>query len=287
MDSKSFLMKAAEVQATEAAPRLDFRDVQRSIVLLSSFRSGSHMLKLSLNKLTGLIGKAEPFNHLVDDPNGYTLKDYLAEGGPQPRLMTEGHMAVHHFLARFYQRLPPRTAVLFDVKYPQAYAFGVNAQMDLPLPVPTLLEEFHRLDMPFIHLVRRDLVAQAISLMIAEDTGTFFLQPGSLPATNRMPEVTLSPRTVLARALRLRNARDHAREVLTALGSKVLEVSYESLISTDGRGHYREIMRFIGQYADIPADFEPPTLRQNSQSRVSNMADVRDFVAKRDPALNG
>lgn len=287
MDSKSLLMQAGQIATAEPAPVLDYRDLQRSIVLLSSFRSGSHMLKLSLEKLTGLTATAEPFNHFADDPKSYTLKNYFAEGAPGPNIMTEGNKTVHHFLARFYKRVPGREAILLDVKYPQAYVFGVDMQMDVPLPIPTLLQELRKLDVPFIHLTRRDLVAQAISLLIAERTGTYFsvADEGLNKGSDRV--ITLAPKAVLSQALRIRNARDHARTVLSAIRCKVLEISYESLISANGREHYREIMRFIGQYADIPANFEPPTLRQDSQSQAANLADIRDFVSRQDPSLNG
>ena len=82
MNSKDLLMQpAAAVETDDRPPRLDYRDFQRSVVLLSSFRSGSHMLKLSLARLASMAAPAEPFNHGFAPEDGYTLKSYLSEGG--------------------------------------------------------------------------------------------------------------------------------------------------------------------------------------------------------------
>lgn len=286
MDGKTFLMQHAdEVPASSAPPRLDYRDFQRSIALISSFRSGSHMLKLSLGQLAGMSTPVEPFNHMVDGGDGYTIRTYLSEGGPKPLIMTEGHAAVHHFLARFYQTMPPRRSIILDIKYPQAYAFGVNASMRVPVAVPVVLEELHKLQIPFIHLTRRDLVAQAISLMVAENEGAYLVKSDAADQTRR--PLRLTPRDVMATALQLRNARDNAQTVMQALGVRVLDVSYEDLTSPNWRYHYREVLRFVNRYADIPETYSAPTRRQDSASRVTNLAEIRDYVAERDRKLNG
>lgn len=125
MDAKALLMQpSAEAVAMPPPPRLDYRDFQRSIALISSFRSGSHMLKLSLGSLASMSCPVEPFNHKVDGGDGYTVKDYFSEAGPRPVVMTEAHAAVHHFLSRFYQRMPPLRSIILDIKYQQAYIFG-------------------------------------------------------------------------------------------------------------------------------------------------------------------
>lgn len=286
MDGKTFLMQPADETAVSSAPpRLDYRDFQRSIALISSFRSGSHMLKLSLGQLASMSTPVEPFNHNVDGGEGYTVKTYLAEGGPKPSIMTEGHGAVHHFLARFYKSMPPRRSIILDIKYSQAYIFGVNASMRVPVAVPVVLEELHKLQIPFIHLTRRDLVAQAISLLVAEDEGAYLVKADEADQSRR--PVRLSPRDVMTAATQLRNARDNARAVMDALGVRSLEVGYEDLISPNWRYHYREILRFVNRYADIPETYSAPTRRQDSASRVTNLAEIRDYVAERDRTLNG
>lgn len=284
MDGKSLLMQPAdEAIVSSAPPRLDYRDFQRTVVLFSSFRSGSHMLKLSLGQLASMSTPVEPFNHNVSD--GYTIKTYLAEGGPKPLIMTDGHAAVHHFLSRFYKTMPPQRSIILDIKYSQAYVFGVNASMQVPVAAPVVIEELHKLRVPFIHLTRRDLVAQAISLLVAEDEGAYLVKAGET-GQSRAP-VRLSPRDVMAAAVKLRNARDNARAVMEALGVRRLEIVYEDLISSNWRQQYREVLRFVNRYADIPDTYSAPTQRQNSASRVTNILEIREYVAERDRTLNG
>lgn len=279
------MQPADEATVSSAPPRLDYRDFQRTIALISSFRSGSHMLKLSLGQLASMATPAEPFNHNVDGGDGYTIKTYLAEDGPKPLIMTEGHGAVHHFLARFYKTMPPRRSIILDIKYSQAYVFGVNASMQVPVAVPVILEELHKLQVPFIHLTRRDLVAQAISLLVAEDEGAYLVKRGE-DDIGRSP-IRLSPRDVMAAAIKLRNARDNANTVMDALGVRRLDVVYEDLVSPNWRQHYRDILRFVNRYADIPETYSAPTRRQDSASRVTNLVEIRDYIAERDRALGG
>ncbi|PJE31409.1 hypothetical protein SAMN06297129_1685 [Pseudooceanicola antarcticus] len=266
--------------------RLDYLDFQRSFVLLSDFRSGSHMLKLSLGRLARMVTPAEPFNHRIALGDGYTLGTFLCQGGKMPEVMTEGHDAVQRFLSNFYRYMPPQRSIIIDVKYSQAYAFGVNAEMVHPMPVPVVLEECVKLKMPVVHLTRRDLVAQAISLMVAEDSGEYLVKTGD-SSDGGADVLRLPAGEVLRRTQQMRNARENAKAVLEALGANVHHVVYEDLIAEDWRSSYRDVLRFLGQYADIPGGFSSPTKRQNSLSRVSNLAEIRAYVGSRDPSLNG
>lgn len=287
MDSRTILMESPQVLlSTDRSPRLDYRDLSRSFVLLSSFRSGSHMLKLSLGKLADMLMPPEPFNHEVVSQEGYTLGNYLKENGPRPSIMTGGNSAVHHFLSRFYAGLAPKRKIIMDIKYSQAYGFGVNADMDKPIVVPVILEELHKLKIPFVHLTRRDIVAQTVSLMTAEETGVYLVKDDDQPALEAKP-IRLSPAEVLMRARRLHNATNNAKAVLTALGVRCHDVTYEALTSDRWKEEYRAIFTFLDQYADIPQNFVAPTLRQGSVDMVTNIQDIRNYVAEREPSFNG
>lgn len=288
MDSKSFLMSQDAESGPEAEEvKLDYLDFQRSIVLFSNFRSGSHMLKLSLGKLGRMVAPAEPFNHQATLESGYTLRTYLENDGPMPKVMSEGHFQTQKFMANFYENMPRKRSIILDVKYSQAYSFGVNAEMNYPVPVPVILEEFIKLKMPVVHLTRRDLVAQAISLMVAENSDEWLLTSSAEPQNAPNALLRLPASEVLKRARQARNARVNADVVLSALDARVHNVEYEDLISGVWRTRYRGIFRFLDQYADIPEDFSPPSKRQNSMSRVTNLAEIRAYVDERDPNLNG
>lgn len=284
MDGKAFLMQPAdEARVSSAPPRLDYRDFQRTVALISSFRSGSHMLKLSLGQLASMATPAQPFNHNLDGGDGYTIKAFLAEDGPKPLIMTEGHGALRDFLARFYKAMPPRRSIILDINYSQVYAFGVNTSMQVPVAVPVILEELHRHNVPFIHVTRRDLVAQAVSVLVAENQGEHLA--GTREANfGRLP-VRLSPSDVMATAIKLRNARDNASSVMDAMGIRRLDVVYEDMVSATWRQQYRDILRFVNRYADIPESFSAPTNMQDATSQVSNLVEIREYIADRDRRL--
>lgn len=269
---------------TEHVPQLDYRDFQRTGLILSGYRSGSHMLKLSLAALARMQGPTEPLNVGVAGGPSFTLGDMLAQGGPRASLLTHAPAAFHEFLARFFATMEPERKILFDLKYPQAFAFGVNGDMDLPLPIPVVLQEFAKLGVPVIHLTRRDVVSQAISLLVAEDSG-IYLTRASEEAERGVRPVRLSPRDVLAAARRFHQSRLHFETVLSTLGMRVLALSYEDLAADRGIEHLRSALRFLGRYADVPADFAMPTRRQASEASVVNADDIRAHIARRAPDL--
>jgi len=288
MEAKTFLsMEPENPSLAPSTPILDYRDFQRTVVLFSSFRSGSHMLKLSLGRLAGMVTPPEPFNAYADSGSGYTLQEYLRDPNPKPDLMTEGASSVHHFLQSFYSRMPEKKKIVMDVKYPQAYAFGTNADMDYAVPVPTVLDEMNKLGMPIIHLRRRDKVAQAVSLLVAEGTGVYLSPDGTASNKADAAMIRLNPAEVFERAMRFQNGSDNAVTVLTAMGANVLNVTYEDLLSDHSKEQYRKVFRFVDRYADIPEGFKPPTRAQNSSGRVSNLTEVRAYAFERLPELLG
>jgi LPS sulfotransferase NodH len=266
-------------------PRLDYRDFQRTAIILSGYRSGSHLLKLSLASLAQMQGPPEPLNFGISGGKVFALGDHLATGGPQASLISHAPAAFHEFLAKFYASTERETKILFDLKYSQAFAFGVNGDMDMQLPVPVTLHEFAKLGVPVIHLVRRDVVAQAMSLLVAEQSGVYLRRKGDVASDDSAAPVRLSPRDVLRAARRFHHSRLHFNMVLSALGMRVLTMHYEDLASDTGVEQLRSALRFLGRYADVPASFATPTRRQSSESSVMNADDIRAHVRQRAPEL--
>ena len=288
MDATTFLSTGLEAgSSAEGPPKLDYRDFQRSFILLASYRSGSHMLKLSMGRLANILTPPEPLNQYAESESGFTLKEYFSTDLLRPKIMTEASASVHHFLQHFYNRMPETRRIVLDIKYPQAYAFGVNADMDYSVVVPTFLEEAHKLGMPFVHLVRKDKIAQAVSLLVAEGTGVYLNQSNGRGLQKAEQKIRLSPRQVFERATRFQNAAENARTVLAALGATTLEVTYEDLLAENWRDQYRRVFQFLDRYADIPEGFVPPTAAQNSSDRVSNIDEIRSYAANKDPSMLG
>lgn len=268
----------------DPCPRLDYRDFQRTALILSGYRSGSHMLKLSLAGLAQMLGPQEPLNTGTAGGSSFTLGDMLATGGPRSSLFTHAPAALHEFLARFFATMESERKILFDLKYPHAFAFGANGDMDLPLPVPVVLQEFAKLGVPVIHLTRRDVVAQAMSLLVAERSGVYLTKSGEDSSEGQVP-IRLSPKDVLTAARRFHHARLHFETVLSTLGMRVLPLRYEDLSSETGVDVLRSALRFLGRYADVPASFTIPTRRQSSEASVVNADDIRAYVSLRAPEL--
>jgi hypothetical protein len=268
-------------------PPLDYRDFQRTTVILSGYRSGSHFLKLSLANLAQMQGLPEPLNTNFSDGKTFALPDYLKLSNPLPNVINQAPEAFHVFLSHFYKSAERVRRILFDLKYSHAFTFGVNCEFDYHLPVPTVIDEFRKLDVPFIHLVRKDVISQAVSLLVAESSGVYLTrrQATSEGDEKALSLMRLSPKDVLKTARRFKNAQKHFDELLFAIDARFLRVSYEDLIGPQKVDQFRNVLRFIGRYADVPEGFRSPTRPQSSRSSVINMDDIIAYVEKRAPEL--
>ena len=275
-----------DIKKTPASAQLDYRDFQRTALVLSGYRSGSHMLKLSLARLAQMQGPPEPLSPYFVERARFNLSDFIAQGGPSEPIFTHATAAFREFLARFYAHMEREQKILFDVKYDQAFTFGVDPLMETTLPAPIVLQEFALQNVPVIHLTRRDIVAQAMSLLVAERSGEF-LRMSHVSAGDALPPVRLSPRDVLAGAQRIQHARLHFDRLLPMLGMRVLTVEYEELAAGNSVEVLRSALRFLGRYADVPQGFSFPTQRQGSESSVINALEIRDYIAARAPEILG
>lgn len=287
MNALDILMpKDAAQGVARPAQHLTYHDFRRSVVLFCSFRCGSHMFKAALERLTGLSVPPEPLNRYYGGEQGYTIGKFAAEAKSTLPPLSKPRDAAHAFLVRFFAAQPPEARVLLDIKYQQAYALGVTDETLVPMPTPMLLDVMHRGRVPFVHMIRRDVVSQAISLMIAEKSGSYFATP-PLPNQNEPTpaKIRLVPRQVFDVARNQRLAQLQATALLKSMDVQLMTIAYEDLIGPNRAEHYREAMRFMNLYGDIPPNFSSQTISQNSMALVANMAEIRAFVASQDEAL--
>ena len=225
---------------------------------------------------------AEILNPASNEAALYTLQQFMAEGlVPYP--FTDASEAARQFLRRLLEVKEPRKQVLLDIKYPQLYAFGVNHETN----APNFLEILCKLKRPILHLVRRDVVDQAISLLVANQTGAFLRSRSAAGADSGRARALhwLNPEDVYRIAKARRWASQQAAQTLDHIGAKVLLVHYEDLASESWAQVFRRIFAFLDHYADLPKSLPDTTERQNSRDLVSNLAEIRGFVAEKDPSL--
>lgn len=243
------------------------------------------MFKLTLGKLSGIHGAAEPFNYSVAQDESYTFHKYLLE---QERdvvaTFTDGSKAIYDFLAHYYVHCPADKKILIDLKYSQSYALGVDENT----MAPVVLSELAKLKLPIVHLVRKDTVAQAVSLLVSEKTGKF-VETKKISSNSRdaKQKFWLDPSEVLKVAKSGQFAVEQASRNMDILGIKPLVVFYEDLISPSAARTYRQTLSFLDHYSDIPKDFESPTIRQNSSARVANMSEILNYISQKEPLLIG
>ncbi|MFT6271835.1 MAG: SHS2 domain-containing protein [Sulfitobacter sp.] len=279
--------RAEPVETPALRLQSDYRDFERSVVLYCNFRSGSHMLKLTLDRVAGIKSTPELLNPAVVGEGGFNIREFV-DKDPDATVLSEGASLTERYMNAVFSTVSSERRMLLDIKYSQAFTFGVEREFKHDVIVPTMILELSKRKVPFLHLVRRDAVAQSLSKLVAAASGEYFRQINQTPeaATPAPPQsYRFSPALVHEESMAQRRIAQHASAVLKAIGARHLPIFYEDLVGPDIGSELRRILTFIDHYADIPADFAAATLNQNSSSRVKNLAEIRAYIQARDPDL--
>lgn len=130
----------------------------------------------------------------------------------------------------------------------------------------------------FVHLFRRDRLRQAISAVVATDTG----QWRHIPDVD-VREAAGDPQFDLDRIEKLIGYSDfchgHWRNLFAAIGAAPYELTYEDL-AADYAGTVTEALRFLG------SDAAPPRVRMSRQADQESEANVLRFLRERAAAAS-
>lgn len=278
---------------------IDYDQLCRSVVILSDYRTGSHMLKLSLCALTQMAGPEEPFGRYADGGGGRHGEGVLPDHSLDA-LVLNGQLSVTDLLTAPKGALPgclglmqaivardrgtAVSPIFFDLKYDQVYRLGAES----PGRSPTLLHWFIDNKLPVLHVIRRDALAQAISFLIAKKRRVYVELHGKAPKQDHAPEpLYLDPDQAVAYARAYMAARRDMQAQLTAMRARVLTVAYEDMIGDGLAPQLRRCLRFIDRWVDVPARLRPGTTSQESRSRVLNLTELIDAALAADPELVG
>lgn len=267
----------------EKPPALNFEEFQKCFVLFSNFRCGTTFLQMSLNKIAGMKARPEPFN---EGTRG-NVKDSFVEFLEREKisasdLMANGEKVVFSFFAQHLPAQGSDRPMPIDLKYSQSYVLGMHDLMMAPLLLKILIDA----KLPVIHLIRRDMIAQSISYLLALKTGRYHrFARASDNAPAAAEQVWMDPEDVLRVALARQRATQIAGEQLTLLGARVLTVFYEDLSGDNWASHFARIFRFLDHYVEVPEAYDPGISRLNSAERVQNIDEIVEFVLMRNPEL--
>jgi LPS sulfotransferase NodH len=271
-------------QAPRRAPQIDRSDVQRSAVLYSNLRSGSNLFRITIGAVGRIFVPEEIFNPVYRSPNALLFNAYLEQPGTDLQgFLLEPEKNLPAYFQAFFADAPRDAPVLIDLKYSQAYALGV----DYDVHVPVILKVLVNWQFPIIHLVRRDVVAQAISHLVALRTGKYLQIAGREDAktADNKEKFWLDPAEVLRVARAGDWAARAAQRHLDVLGARQMRILYEDIIGPAAISHYRRCLRFLDIYREIPQGYAPRIVRQNSSRLVVNIEEIMEYVMAHAPEL--
>ncbi|MBY6201001.1 hypothetical protein KUV65_06475 [Maritalea mobilis] len=264
-------------------PLLDggYEVLRRSALIYSNFRSGTHMLRSSLLQLTDLQTGGELFARANREPGSFS--DYAAQPDTEAaELLLDPERHLPHFLAHHLSTLAPSQPVVFDIKYSQAARLGVD---DLT-QAPTILKFFTALHVPVLHVIRRDVVAQAVSHLLAEKRDQFFADAALSNGQGKSASpVWLNPTEVCDLAQARSEEQRRAQAHLAAVSADVCTLYYEDLAGPNFVPELRRIFQFLDRYARVAPGYRAPTRPQNSRLDVANLNEIYDMAMERMPGL--
>jgi len=262
----------------------DYSIVQRTSVLYSNYRCGTNFVKSVLSRVSEVHQVDELFaREEAGGGEDFAFSKYIRGKKPDvSELLLSPERGLRRYLNYIYADVPDSGAVLFDVKYEHAYRLGVDGQDQTPI----VLTQFRHLDLPIIHLIRRDAIAQALSHLVASRTGVYMNLRGSAAGGAQDSErYWFDPAEVLRLARGRIYIHEQARTQLQLLGARTITAYYEDLTGPRWREQFQRLCRFLDIYVEIPNDFVPDTVNQRSGERVANRDEILDYVQDNAPEL--
>ncbi|MDH4063494.1 MAG: Stf0 sulfotransferase family protein [Acidobacteriota bacterium] len=266
----------------------------RAAVILSKQRSGTTALRMALGTMPGVRDWGEVFHHVrgpQDDPNYerfhihpeagfFTFREALFRQSPEVSFPTEAHqLEVWQRYLSMVESLAPQALHLFDIKYNSAHHLDpiYHSQFEAPL----LLTALARDGCPVVHLVRRDLLAQALSLLRAQRTDVWHRAARDTAPVDRA-EMVVDPEYVF---WTMEVARWEIERQTGYLQShpRVMSLDYESLYRNDGSfapDVLGVMVEFLGM-TPVSPPVRPPMARMPHRlfDGVSNRDAILEYLA--------
>lgn len=251
------------------------------LVIVASQRSGTTALGLALSQDRALHHWGEIFHdaaggrertaslHLQTAANYFRFRQRQLRA--QPLLAAPDPQHQHELFVRYLEFLRKRSRkpmLSLDIKYNSWHHF--DDVWRAPLAAPALLGYLREAGAAFLHIRRRDLLAQACSLYLADHSGRFHSErrPGRRKAVVVPPEWARS-------AIEL--SRRHTRLFQQWLkpGGSYLEWDYEDLF--DGQQVSVALSRKLGSLLQRPLQAGAVPLKKLSTNLAAEVANYREL----------
>lgn len=267
-----------QVRAPVILSGAGFNRLRDCVVVYSNFRAGSHLLQSSLAAVTALFDADEVFARRTDTPHSFNAFVASAEAD-HPALLIEPESQLPRYFQYLFDQVNHDAPLILSLKYTQAHRLGADDVTAVPLVLKALAD--YRV--PVLHLVRRDVVQQAISHLVATETGQFHtVKPNGSDGDRK---IWLDPVEVASLARAKAEEQRRAQAHLAALSARHLTVYYEELAPGKVADELRRALRFLDRYAHVPSGFRPATHAMESDRRVANRVEILDHLLARAPDL--
>lgn len=258
-------------------PLFDTQKFHGSFVLYGNFRSGSHFFKDMVASVTQHTPTHELFPKTPRGDTKLTFRNFIDESDIRlHQYISEPRDVLNYFFSEFFESLTP-TAPIIDIKYSQSYIAGINDQDGIPF----LLEYFKTHSLKFVHLIRRDFIAQSISHHVARKTNQF-ISTEQHALTSQNEPIWLSPETVLKVAKLKKLQTIQATKLLELMDIEYTTVFYEDLRSNKAKNSIISILDFLGIYSEFDSLPEPIIKDQDSANKVINVDEIYTYAQEND-----
>ncbi len=269
-----------------------FRDEDRArfILLLSHYRSGSHLFKDMLKTLDGISCEGEVFHRFdgVDIPRSFA--EFRRTCPEVDQEIDDLEKVIRAFFGFLLDGMPRNARLVLDVKYVDAYRFGVPDQASVPMP--RLLELLAEWQMPLLHLKRNSIFHLAVSHQVLLQTGEWAKTPEGNQVTDdrahleHRPEIVfLHPADVLQEARAAFALQRQFDSYLSGYSGPVIPAFYEDIAGLRAQRTLARVATALGIYLDPQGKLDVKLQRQGSAERVGNITEIFDYFQENAPEL--
>ncbi len=273
---------APDTGVLDWAQRFSMADAARLVPMVANHRCGTNLFKTSAEQFRGVSATNEVFSPSPEASGEHGFGVFLEEMPDAATLaFSDPEATLRAYLAWLLAR-KPTDRIILDIKYGNLYRLGVTPGS---VPVPNIAYILAEWRLPVIHMMRLSTLREAISILVAGQTGDFLqysteAKPNPVDAT-----LYLDPQGVLDLARSLQKLHADFADVIQSLGVRHHRIFYEDLRAPVRKQSVMRALHAVGVYCEPPEQLEERIVSQRSVERVSNLPEIVDMVRRVAPDL--
>ncbi len=253
------------------------------IILLADQRSGTNALRDSLisTGVFGTVGEAF-FSRNFENEKFNFHRHFYDSVVARPELITKLPRFVDELFSSYLEKMSAstrKTHIIVDIKYTSVHQLNPVFH-DFVNGKPYLFNLIEKLELPVIHLMRRDYLAKAASRIIARETGLHIQREDH--GGHGTKQFELDPSAVVNQIKNAAKRLEYFERTINKLPTPTFNVDYEGLFDTEES--LNTGLKELKDYLSLDVNLSLPKIKKqisrSLEDTIANYEEVMEAVTK-------